>query len=116
MYVQRAICHCCLVQFNTIFVWLAYQLLCITENWLYRDSVLGNEKIDYGYYTNGWKNEFHQESYFVAAVMGLVCLLMKHHTAHWVPVLEDPGPGMLELIRHTCDEGLKCHQETETPF
>lgn len=74
-----ATCHlsCCLVQFNTIFVWLAYQLLHVTENWLYRDSVLGNEKIDYGYYTNGWKNEFHQEGCFESAAMSLVCLLMK---------------------------------------
>jgi hypothetical protein len=43
--------------------------------------MLGNQEIDYGYYTNGWKNEFHQESCFEAAVTGLVCLFTKHHAA-----------------------------------
>lgn len=44
--------------------------------------MLGNQEIDYGYYTNGWKkNELHQESCFEVAVTGLVCLLTKHQTA-----------------------------------
>lgn len=103
--VQRTICHCCLVQFNTIFIWLAYQLLHITEDWLYQHSVLGNKKIDYGYYTNGWINEFHQESCFEAAVTGLVCLLIERYAAYWMPVPEDAGTRMLGLARPTCGEG-----------
>lgn len=59
----------------------------------------GNQEIDYGYYTNGWKNEFHQESCFDVAVMGLLCLLMKRQLpAHRMLILrqilsEDAGAG-----------------------
>lgn len=50
--------------------------------------MLGNQEIDYGYYTNGWKNEFHQESCFEVAVTGLVCLLIKHQLpAHRMLIL-----------------------------
>lgn len=80
--------------------------------------MLGNQEIDYGYYTNGWKNEFHQESCFEVAVTGLVCLLVKHQLpAHRMLIRrqvlgEDAGAGDIHLHLHISDtQGLEHHSQ-----
>lgn len=37
-------------------------------------------------------------------------------TAHWVPILEDPGLGMLELTRHTHKEGWRATKRQKHSF